>query len=155
MHRGPLPTHDSIIEACIGGGLFISFGGAVTGGLLAAMPLGLFTLDYDSAYRAYEVMLSGVFLIMLPVEIVAGLLAPWVLLIFGIELRGAFSKSAALLFAALSGLIYLARPDRKIKAICLLATLGPPYSWHSPRYSCAADRATTYTAYPRSTPTGR
>lgn len=55
---------------------------------------------------------------------VAGFLAPWVVLILGIESRDAFSKSAALLFAALSGLIYLARPDRKIKAICLLATLA-------------------------------
>lgn len=103
----PRPTKsDSIINACIQGP-FITLCCAVAGGLLVAMLFGLFTLDYDSAYRAYEVMLSGVFLIMLPVGIVAGLIAPWLLLIVGIELQGAFSKSAALLFAALSGLIVL------------------------------------------------
>lgn len=47
----PLPKHDSIIEAGIWG-LFISISGAVAGGLLAAMLLGLVTLDVDGAAAA-------------------------------------------------------------------------------------------------------
>ena len=101
-----LSKSDSVVNACVMGP-FVTLCCSVAGGLLVAMLFGLFTLDYDGAYRAYEVMLSGVFLIMLPVGIVAGLIAPWILLIVGIELQGAFSKSAALLFAALSGLIVL------------------------------------------------
>lgn len=97
---------DSVIIACVEGP-FITLCCAVAGGLLIAMLFGLLTLDYDGAYRAYEAMLSGVFFIMLPVGIVAGLIAPWILSAFGIELAGAFSKSAAFLFAALSGLIVL------------------------------------------------